>query len=388
MVDLKNQYSKIKPAIDIAIQECIDSTSFIKGPQVGSFEKQLAGYLEVEHVVSCANGTDALQIAMMALELKPGDEVIVPAFTYVATAEVIGLLGLTPVIIDVNPFTYNIGRYDVEEAITDKTKLVVPVHLFGQCADMEGILDICTQKQIAVIEDAAQAIGSTYSFQNGTTAKAGTMGDLGTTSFFPSKNLGCYGDGGAVYTNNAALARKARMIANHGQEKKYVHEIIGINSRLDTLQAAILAEKLKHLEAYTEARQRVADFYDEALGQINMIEIPFRINNSTHVFHQYTLQVSAELRDDFKDFLNQKGIPSMIYYPIPLHQQKAYQGLGRVVGDLAVTEELCKRVISLPMHTEMSENQLHYIVETINGYFSSKNSPGNGPSRYLNGKGN
>lgn len=375
MVDLRNQYLKIKPAIDKAIQECIDSTTFINGPQVGNFEKRLAEYLGVEHVISCANGTDALQIAMMALELKPDDEVIVPAFTYVATAEVIALLGLTPVIIDVNPFTYNISRYDVEEAITDKTKLVVPVHLFGQCADMEGITDICHQRQIAIIEDTAQAIGATYSFQNGTKASAGTMGDLGTTSFFPSKNLGCYGDGGAVYTNNVALARKARMIANHGQAKKYIHEIIGINSRLDTLQAVILTEKLKHLQEYTEARQRVADFYDNALENINAIEIPFRISDSsTHVFHQYTLQVPVEIRDDFKDFLNRKGIPSMIYYPIPLHRQKAFRGLGRVAGSLDVTENLCQRVISLPIHTEMSENQLHYIVENINDYFSSKSS--------------
>jgi len=370
MVDLKNQYLKIKSAIDGAIQACIDHGVFIKGPEVGRFEAQLASFLDVKSVVSCANGTDALQVAMMALDLKPGDEVIVPAFTYVATAEVIGLLGLTPVMIDVDPFTFNINRQLVEEAITDKTKLIVPVHLFGQCADMEGILEIAKAKQIAIIEDAAQAIGAGYTFENGTIKQAGTLGDIGTTSFFPSKNLGCFGDGGAAYTNNEALAQTVRMIANHGQAKKYVHEAIGINSRLDTIQAAVLIEKLKHLRDYTEARQKAAAYYDEALGAIADIEIPFRAPYSTHVFHQYTLKVPATVRDDLKDYLQERGIPSMIYYPIPLNEQRAYQKLGRVVGNLSTTEDLCRRVLSLPMHTELTEEELHYICNSVKAYFT------------------
>ena len=370
MVDLRNQYLKIKPDIDYAIQACIDSTNFIKGPQVGAFEEQLADYLNVKSVVSCANGTDALQIAMMALDLKPGDEVIVPAFTYVATAEVIGLLGLVPVMIDVDPQTFNINRNIVEAAMTPKTKLVVPVHLFGQCVDMESILELTNTHDINVIEDTAQAIGATYTFKNGTTKRAGALSHFGTTSFFPSKNLGCFGDGGAVYTNDTSLAQKARMIANHGQPKKYFHEVIGINSRLDTLQAAILQEKLKHLDTYTEARQKAATYYDEVLNAIEAIEIPYRATNSTHVFHQYTIKVPAQVRDDFKNYLSQKGIPAMVYYPIPLNQQKAYQGLGRTVGNLPNTQDLCKRVISLPMHTELTDVQMEYITTSISAYFS------------------
>ncbi|NBB22932.1 aminotransferase class I/II-fold pyridoxal phosphate-dependent enzyme [Runella sp. CRIBMP] len=370
MVDLKGQYAKIKPSIDAAIQNCLDNATFIKGPQVAQFEAQLADYLGANHVVSCGNGTDALQIAMMAFGLKPGDEVIVPAFTYVATAEAIGLLGLTPVMVDVDPLTFNLNRELVEAAITPKTKLVVPVHLFGQCADMEGILDVCAAHQIAVIEDAAQAIGATYRFVDGTTKKAGTLGDIGTTSFFPSKNLGCYGDGGAVYTQSPELARKARMIANHGQEKKYIHEMIGINSRLDSLQAAILTEKLRYLDEYTHARQKAASMYDAALAEVAAVEIPFRADFSTHVFHQYTLKVPAQDREGLQEYLRQRKIPSMIYYPVPLNQQKAYQHLGRVMGNLAVTQELCKQVISLPMHTEMTEAHIAYISEAIATYFS------------------
>ena len=370
MVDLKGQYAKIKPSIDAAIQNCLDNATFIKGPQVAQFEAHLADYLGANHVVSCGNGTDALQIAMMALGLKPGDEVIVPAFTYVATAEAIGLLGLTPVMVDVDPLTFNLNRQLVEAAITPKTKLVVPVHLFGQCADMEGILDVCAAHKIAVIEDAAQAIGATYRFVDGTTKKAGTLGDMGTTSFFPSKNLGCYGDGGAVYTQSPELARKVRMIANHGQEKKYIHEMIGINSRLDSLQAAILTEKLRYLDEYTHARQKAASLYDAALAEVAAVEIPFRADFSTHVFHQYTLKVPAQDREGLQEYLRQRKIPSMIYYPVPLNQQKAYQHLGRVMGNLTVTQELCKQVISLPMHTEMTEAHIAYISEAIATYFS------------------
>jgi UDP-2-acetamido-2-deoxy-ribo-hexuluronate aminotransferase len=370
MVDLRNQYLKSKTAIDTAIQECIDSTAFIKGPQVTAFEKQLATYLNIPYVVSCANGTDALQLAMMALDLKPNDEVIVPAFTYVATAEVIALLGLKPVIIDVDPRTFTIDQQLVAEAITPKTRLVVPVHLFGQCADMEGILLLCNDQDIAIVEDAAQAIGATYTFRDGRVKTAGALGDLGTTSFFPSKNLGCFGDGGAVFTNSELLAHKVKMIANHGQARKYHHETIGVNSRLDSIQAAILIEKLKQLKTYTQTRQRVADLYDDAFANNEAIEIPYRAGNSTHVFHQYTLKVPAARRDGLKEYLSQKKIPSMIYYPTPLSNQKAYQGVGKVVGGLEVTQDLCRRVISLPMHTELSDSQVAYIAETVIDYFA------------------
>ncbi|MCC5612323.1 DegT/DnrJ/EryC1/StrS family aminotransferase [Nostoc sp. CHAB 5834] len=370
MVDLKSQYLKSKVAIDAAIQACIDATTFIKGPQVSSFEQQLATYLTIPHVVSCANGTDALQLAMMSLDLKPGDEVIVPAFTYIATAEVIALLGLKPVIIDVDPQTFTINQQLVDEAITPRTKLVVPVHLFGQCADMAGILQCCQAQGIAVVEDAAQAIGARYTFRDGTTCATGAMGDLGTTSFFPSKNLGCFGDGGAVFSASEVLARKVRMMASHGQARKYEHELVGINSRLDSIQASILIEKLKNLSTYTDNRQRSARQYDELLAGVHEIDIPYRAPYSTHVFHQYTIKVPANKRDGLKDFLQKKGIPSMIYYPISLNHQKAYQQIGRVVGDLAVTHDLCERVLSLPMHTELTDSQIGYITETVTSYFA------------------
>ncbi|SOD81177.1 DegT/DnrJ/EryC1/StrS family aminotransferase [Spirosoma fluviale] len=370
MVDLKNQYLKNKSAVDQAIQVCLDETSFIKGPQVALFERQLATYLNVPHVISCANGTDALQLAMMALDLKPNDEVIVPAFTYVATAEVIALLGLKPIIIDVDPKTFTINKELVAEAITPQTRLVVPVHLFGQCADMGGILDLCQANEIAIVEDAAQAIGASYTFPNGYVLAAGCLGDLGTTSFFPSKNLGCFGDGGAVFTRTEELACKVRMIANHGQARKYEHEVVGINSRLDSLQAAILLIKLKSLATYTANRQRAAAWYDNLLNGISEVEIPYRAPNSTHVFHQYTIKVPAKKRDGLIEFLKQNGIPSMVYYPKSLTRQKAYQDVGRVVGDLSVTHELCQRVLSLPMHTELTEPQIAYIAETITTYFA------------------
>lgn len=369
MVDLKNQYLKIKPAIDAAIQACIDTSSFIKGPQVSTFEQRLGQYISVRNVIACANGTDALQIAMMALNLQPGDEVIVPAFNYVATAEVIALLGLKPVMVDVDPQTFTLDPAALEAAISSRTKLVVPVHLFGQCANMEHIASICTSHNIAMIEDAAQAVGATYTFRSGAVCSAGAMSDLGTTSFFPSKNLGCFGDGGAVYTDNDELAERVRMIANHGQARKYQHELIGINSRLDSIQAAILTEKLTYLADYTHARQRVADAYDAAFSAVDALEIPYRMPQSTHVFHQYTLKVPANKRDNLKVHLQQRGIPSMVYYPIPLHHQKAYADVGQAAGDLSVTEELCKRVISLPIHTEMTNEQVSYISETVVRYF-------------------
>ncbi|QHW01249.1 DegT/DnrJ/EryC1/StrS family aminotransferase [Spirosoma endbachense] len=370
MVDLKNQYLKIKPVIDAAIQECIDTSSFIKGPQLGRFEKRFANYLNVRHVIACANGTDALQIAMMALDLQPDDEVIVPAFTYVATAEVIALLRLKPVMVDVDPQTFTISPAAIEQAITAKTKLVVPVHLFGQCADMERIETICSAHDLFMVEDAAQAVGASYTFSNGHKYSAGAMGTLGTTSFFPSKNLGCFGDGGAIYTTSDVLAEKVKMIANHGQIRKYEHEIIGVNSRLDSIQAAVLNEKLNYLTEYTQARQQVAAAYDEAFENIEAIEVPYRMPGSDHVFHQYTLKVPAAERDNLQLYLSQKKIPSMVYYPKPLHSQKAYQTIGRVVGDLSVTEALCKRVISLPIHTELSDEQVSYISEAIVDFFS------------------
>lgn len=369
MVDLKNQYLKIKPAIDAAIQACIDTSSFIKGPQVNTFEQHFGQYLRVRNVIACANGTDALQIAIMALDLQPGDEVIVPAFTYVATAEVIALLRLKPVMVDVDSQTFTLDPAALEAAISSRTKLVMPVHLFGQCADMEHIATVCASHNLAIIEDAAQAVGAMYTFRLGAAFSAGGMSDLGTTSFFPSKNLGCFGDGGAVYTNNDRLAERARMIANHGQARQYQHELIGINSRLDSIQAAILTEKLAYLAEYTCARQRVADAYDAAFGFVDALEIPHRMPQSTHVFHQYTLKVPAAERDNLKVHLQQRGIPSMVYYPLPLHHQKAYAGVGRAAGDLSVTEELCKRVISLPIHTELSDEQVGYIIETVIRYF-------------------
>jgi UDP-2-acetamido-2-deoxy-ribo-hexuluronate aminotransferase len=370
MVDLKQQYSRLKKQIDSSIQECLENAIFIKGSQVTSFQKNLESYLDVSHVIPCANGTDALQIAMMALGLKAGDEVIVPNFTYVATAEVIGLLGLIPVLVDVDPHTFNIDTNCIEKAITDKTRLIVPVHLFGQCADMETIMKIANEHNLFVIEDTAQAIGSKYTFSNGTEKMAGTIGDIGTTSFFPSKNLGCYGDGGAIITNNEELAVKLRMIANHGQAKQYYHEVIGVNSRLDSVQAAILNVKLPHLDAFNEARQNVAKHYDNAFKSFSEITIPYRETNSTHVFHQYTLKVTNGKRDDFKKYLLDNGIPSMIYYPLPLHHQKAYQSLSKVIGELDVSVKLCDEVISLPIHTEFDVEQLNYITQHIINYFN------------------
>lgn len=369
MVDLRNQYLRIKDEIDSAILSCIESTQFIKGKKFDEFQLALAKYLNVSKVIACGNGTDALQIAMMALGLKKGDEVIVPAFTYIATAEVIGLLGLTPVMVDVDAQSFNITAKAIEEAITEKTKLVVPVHLFGQCADMESILAITQKHNIYTIEDTAQAIGANYTFSNGQVKKAGCIGDIGCTSFFPSKNLGCFGDGGAMYSDNLDIAETLRIIANHGQPKQYTHDIIGVNSRLDTLQAAILLEKLKYLDEYNVQRNKVADTYDNAFKNIDGLETPFRVSNSTHVFHQYTLKIKNNRRDSLKSFLSEKGIPSMIYYPKPLHLQKAYANLGRQIGDLHTSIQLCQEVLSLPIHTEMSEEQLNYITHTVISFF-------------------
>lgn len=365
MVDLQGQYLRIKDEIDNAIQKVLLSTAFIQGPEVEEFAYDLSKYIKVKHVIPCGNGTDALQIAMMALGLKPGDEVIVPVHTYVATAEVIALLGLKPVFVDVNERTFNIDVEQVERKITPLTKVIVPVHLYGQCADMEPLLDIARKYNIHVIEDAAQALGAVYTFSSGEKKFAGTMGLVGTTSFFPSKNLGCYGDGGAIFTNDNVVAEKIRMIANHGQRVKYHHDVIGVNSRLDTLQAAILKVKLNYLDEYAERRNKAARYYDQSLSSIEYIKTPVRSENSTHVFHQYTLRIEGRNRDLLKSHLEKNGISSMIYYPVPLHIQKAYKQDGIGEGAFPVSEKLSNTVISLPIHTEITEEELAYICDVI-----------------------
>ena len=365
MVDLKGQYQKIKTEVDAAMNEVISSTSFINGPAVKEFQSDLENYLNIKHVIPCANGTDALQIAMMALDLKQGDEVITANFTYVATAEVIGLLGLSLVLVDVNQDTFNIDIESIERNITSKTKAIVPVHLFGQCADMERIMAIAKKHNLYVIEDTAQAIGADYSFSDGRNFKAGTIGTIGCTSFFPSKNLGCFGDGGAIFTNNDELAKKIRMIAHHGQSVQYVHEVLGVNSRLDSIQAAILKIKLKHLDEYALSRNKVAEFYDKAFSNHSKIKIPSRSKNSTHVFHQYTLQIIGYDRTELREKLTEHGIPAMIYYPIPLHKQNAYKNERFKTNDFPITQKLCDTVLSLPMHTELDEETLNYITNTL-----------------------
>ncbi|MEW6469385.1 MAG: DegT/DnrJ/EryC1/StrS family aminotransferase [Bacteroidota bacterium] len=365
MVDLKGQYEKIKPEVDQAIQRVIDSTQFIGGSEVKAFSEELAAYLGVKHVITCANGTDALQIAMMALDLQPGDEVITASFTYVATAEVIALLKLTPVLVEINPETFTIDPAAIEKAITPRTRAIVPVHLYGQCADMEPIMKIAEKHKLYVIEDVAQAIGADYTFSNGKTVKGGTIGTIGCTSFFPSKNLGCYGDGGALYTNDDALAKRVRMIANHGQSVQYIHDDIGVNSRLDNIQAAILRIKLRHLDEYAAARNRAAAYYDRAFAGHARIKTPVRAKNSTHVFHQYTLTLNGVDRDKLKEHLAGKDIPAMIYYPKPLHHQKAYASPRFKDEDFPYTVQLCRNVISLPMHTELDERSLKYVTDTV-----------------------
>lgn len=370
MVDLIGQYEKIQAEIDKAVIDVIRSSAYINGPEVKAFKAELEQYLGAKHVIPCANGTDALQIAMMALGLKPGDEVITADFTYVATAEVIALLGLTPVLVDVYPGTMDINVEAIEKAITPKTKAIVPVHLFGQCADMERIMALAKKHNLFVIEDTAQAIGADYTFSDGRKAKAGTIGDIGCTSFFPSKNLGCYGDGGAMYTNSDELAEKMRVIANHGQSTLYYHDSIGVNSRLDSIQAAILRIKLRHLDEYAAARNRVAEYYDKAFANHPKLTVPARAKNTNHVFHQYTLQLNGADRMALKDFLATKGIPSMIYYPVPLHLQKAYRDDRYAEGDFPVTEQLCASVFSLPMHTELDEDTLKFITDSVKEFLN------------------
>ncbi|MBS1947555.1 MAG: DegT/DnrJ/EryC1/StrS family aminotransferase [Bacteroidetes bacterium] len=365
MVDLKQQYLKIKGDVDAAIHNVLDSTAFINGKPVNEFAENLAKYLGSKHVVPCANGTDALQVAMMALGLEPGDEVITPSFTYVATTEVVALLRLNPVFVEVDTKTFCIDPSAIEKAITPKTKAIVPVHLYGQAAPMEEIMQIAEKHNLFVIEDNAQAIGSEYIFSNGAKKKTGAIGLIGTTSFFPSKNLGCYGDGGAIFTNDDTLAVKLKMIANHGQQKRYYHEMIGCNSRLDTMQAAVLDIKLKKLDDYINARRKAADYYDRAFSDHPKITVPFRAKYSRHVFHQYTLILENTDRGKLNEHLATKNIPSMIYYPVPAHRQQMFAKFGGSSYNLPATDWLTERVISLPMHTELDEEQLEFISSAV-----------------------
>ena len=370
MVDLKSQYMKIKPQIDQAINDVLSSSQFINGEHVKSFQYELAAYLGVKHVITCANGTDALQISMMALDLKPGDEIITPSFTYIATTEVIGLLGLKPVFVDCDPQNFNISVDEVEKAITKKTKAIVPVHLFGQSSDMKSIMNLAKNYNLFVIEDNAQAIGSDYlGFDQ--PQKTGTIGNIGCTSFFPSKNLGCFGDGGAMMTNDDELAKKLRMIANHGQSKKYYHDIVGCNSRLDNIQAAVLRIKLKELDQYILNRQKAANYYDQNLKDLDQLTLPFRNLDSNHVFHQYTLKLDDSIvRDELIQYLADKKIPAMVYYPVPAHRQKMFSKIPNSYGNMKVTNWLSSRVFSLPMHTELSTLQQDYIIENISNFLN------------------
>jgi UDP-2-acetamido-2-deoxy-ribo-hexuluronate aminotransferase len=365
MVDLKQQYQNIKEDIDKGIHQILDSAAFINGKPVQDFADNLAAYLGIKHVIPCANGTDALQIAMMALGLQPGDEVITPSFTYVATTEVIALLRLQPVFVEVAKDSFCVSPEAIRKAITPKTKAIVPVHLYGQAADMESIMKIAAEHNLFVIEDNAQAIGSNFTFSDGRVKKTGTIGTIGTTSFFPSKNLGCYGDGGAIFTDDDLLANKLKMIANHGQSKKYYHDLVGCNSRLDTIQAAVLNVKLKKLDEYIDARRKVAYFYDHAFGNHPKLSIPVRSAYTKHDFHQYTLLLEGADRDGLQEFLASSNIPSMIYYPVPAHRQQMFAAFGGSSYHLPDTDWLTKRVISLPVHTEMDNEQLTFITSKV-----------------------
>lgn len=376
MVDLHTQYHHIKAEVDAALLDVMESAAYINGKPVTAFADELAAYLNVKHVIPCANGTDALQIAMMALDLQPGDEVITPSFTYIATTEVIALLKLTPVFVEVNPDTFCVDPEAILKAITPRTKAIVPVHLYGHAAPMNEIMHIAREFNLYVIEDNAQAIGADYIFPDGSVSKTGTIGTIGCTSFFPSKNLGCYGDGGAMFTNDDALAEKLRMIANHGQKTRYYHDMVGCNSRLDTLQAAVLRIKLKALDNYIAARNKAAAFYDNAFKEHPNMKTPYRAAYSNHVFHQYTLTLDgkekmANFRNGLQAYLAEKQIPSMIYYPVPAHKQKMFASLGAASTELPITYWLTDRVISLPMHTELSEEQLQYIANAVLAYINA-----------------
>lgn len=372
MVDLKGQYQRIKSEIDAAVLDVVQSCAYINGPEVQAFEEELESYLNVKHVIPCANGTDALQITLMAMGFKPGDEVITASFTYIATAEAIALLGLIPVLVDVDPGTFNIDPKAIESVISDKTVAIMPVHLFGQCANMEAILKIANKHNLKVIEDTAQAVSAKYSFSNDNVKMAGTIGDAGTTSFFPSKNLGCFGDGGAIFTNDDKLAEDIAMLANHGQTKRYYHGRIGINSRLDSIQAAVLRIKLRHLNEYSKARLKAADYYDNAFKECEHIITPKRNPNSTHVFHQYTIKLVNVERQDLINHLSEKGVPSMVYYPVAIHEQVAIKNVSNRVGDLTNTEILTQQVLSLPMHTEHTDETLKYITSSVLEFLNKK----------------
>ena len=368
MVDTKTQYLKIKPEVDAAVIAVMESSMFIGGKVVNDFAENLATYHGSKHCIPCANGTDALQIAMMALGLQPGDEVITPSFTYIATVEVAALLHIKPVFVEVNPQTFCIDPEAIEKAITPKTKAIVPVHLYGHAADMEKIMAIAAKHHLPVIEDNAQAIGNDYTFSDGTVKKTGSIAQIGCTSFYPSKNLGAFGDGGAMFTDDDELAAKLRMIASHGQSKRYYHDVVGCNSRLDAMQAAILDIKLKHLDGYIAARRKAADFYDQAFAENKFITIPFRDGNNKHVFHQYTLTLNGVDRDGLNQYLAEQGVPSMIYYPVPAHRQKMFDAFGGSDFNLPVTDWLTERVISLPIHTELDEEQQTFIVNKVLEY--------------------
>ncbi len=371
MVDLPGQYRKIKREIDSAMNKVIETGAFINGPEVKSFRENLRSYLNTAHAITCANGTDALQIALMALDLKKGDEIITTPFTFIATVEAIALLGLKPVFADACPRCFNIDAKAVEKVVTPKTKVILPVHLYGQCANMDAIMEIANRHHLYVVEDAAQSLGSEYTFDNGLVKKAGNIGHIGCTSFFPSKNLGCFGDGGALVTNNPDLAEKMQAITHHGSRVKYYHDMVGVNSRLDTLQAAILDVKLRYLDRFNQARIEAADYYDEALSGIDGLILPKRMSQSTHIFHTYTIKTAARNRDRLKDYLAGRGIPTMIYYPLPMHLQKGYSGYGYREGDFPVAEELCSTVLSLPMHTELKTDQLGHICTAVHDFFKN-----------------
>ena len=369
MVDLHSQYLQLKTEMDQRVLDCIESGAFIQGPEVKSFESNLSNYLEGAHVIACANGTDALQIALMALDLQQGDEVIVPSFTFVASVEVIALLGLKPIVVDVDERTYLMKIEDIEASLSPRTRAIIPVHLFGQCVNMKSLLGIADVRELYIIEDNAQSIGARCIGQNGKMEMSGTIGHLGCTSFYPSKNLGCYGDGGAMFTRDEAMAQKMRMLANHGMQKRYYHDVIGVNSRLDSLQAAILNVKLPHLDAYNEKRRKAADLYDQRLKVIQQIITPLRVSWSEHVFHQYTIRVGEGKRDDLQTYLAENNVPSMIYYPVPMHEQAAFNKLVRRRVSLANTEKVSKEVLSLPMHPDLTVDQIDYICEKIASFF-------------------
>ncbi|MCK5136231.1 MAG: DegT/DnrJ/EryC1/StrS family aminotransferase [Bacteroidales bacterium] len=370
MVDLHGQYLKIKDEVNQAIQRVIDSSAFIRGGDVHQFQEELAAYMGSKHAVACGNGTDALQVAIMALGLQPGDEVITTPFTFISTIEVIKLIGLKSVLVDVEQETFNLDTDLLEVAVNHRTKAIVPVHLFGQCVNMEAIMDVATRHSLFVIEDNAQAIGADYLFPGGSTQKAGTIGHIGTTSFFPSKNLGAFGDGGALFTNDDSLGELLRALVNHGMSRRYYYDYVGVNSRLDTMQAAILRVKLRYLDEYHRLRQKAAAFYDTALSTITDIQVPVRSPFSTHIFHQYTIQVPPGTRDELKQWLQEKQVPAMIYYPVPLHLQRAFSDLGYRKGDMPVSEKLSETVLSLPMHTELDEEQLEYITGQVQAFFN------------------